>query len=82
MAGSCTTYCANCGAGDDRGIRVGQDPYDPGDRGRRRCPMIEVVDMEEIAAERTYEFAFLGFPLKLGGATGAPTSPYAVRLRG
>ena len=34
--------------------------------------IIEVVDMEEIAAEKQYEFAFLGFPLKLRGATGAP----------
>ena len=29
--------------------------------------IIEVVDMEEIAAEKQYEFAFLGFPLKLRG---------------
>ena len=28
--------------------------------------------MEEIAAEKQYEFAFLGFPMKLRGATGAP----------
>ena len=34
--------------------------------------IIEVVDMEEIAAEKQYEFAFLGFPMKLRGATGAP----------
>ena len=27
--------------------------------------IIEVVNMEEIAAEKQYEFAFLGFPLKL-----------------
>ena len=34
--------------------------------------IIEVVDMNEIAAEKQYEFAFLGLPLKLRGATGAP----------
>ena len=43
--------------------------------------IIEVVNMEEIAAERQYEFAFLGFPLKLRGATGAPMPSYAVPLR-
>ena len=44
--------------------------------------IIEVVDMNEIAAEKQYEFAFLGLPLKLRGATGAPMPSYAVPLRG
>ena len=44
--------------------------------------IMEVVDMEEIAAEKQYEFAFLGFPMKLRGATGAPMPSYAVPLRG
>ena len=43
--------------------------------------IMEVIDMEEIAAEKQYEFAFLGFPLKLRGATGAPMPCYAVPLR-
>jgi kynurenine formamidase len=43
--------------------------------------IMEVVDMEEIAAEKQYEFAFLGFPMKLRGATGAPMPAYAVPLR-
>jgi kynurenine formamidase len=43
--------------------------------------IIEVVDMEEIAAEKQYEFAFLGFPMKLRGATGAPMPTYAVPIR-
>ena len=43
--------------------------------------IIEVVDMEEIAAEKQYEFAFLCFPLKLRGATGAPSPCYAVPLK-
>jgi kynurenine formamidase len=43
--------------------------------------IIEVVDMQEIAAERQFEFAFLGFPLKLRGATGAPMPSYAAPLR-
>ena len=37
--------------------------------------------MEEIAAEKQYEFAFLGFPMKLRGATGAPMPSYAVPLK-
>ena len=44
--------------------------------------IIEVVDMNELAAEKQYEFAFLGLPLKLRGATGAPMPSYAVPLRG
>jgi hypothetical protein len=39
------------------------------------------LDMNEIAAEKQYEFAFLGMPLKLRGATGAPMPSYAVPLR-
>jgi kynurenine formamidase len=46
------------------------------------CQIIEVVNMEELAAEKQYEFAFLGFPLKLRGATGAPMPSYAVPLKG
>ena len=45
------------------------------------CQIIEVVNMEEIAAQQMYEFAFLGFPLKLRGATGAPMPSYAVPLK-
>jgi kynurenine formamidase len=44
-------------------------------------PIMEVVWLEELAAERIYEFAFLGFPLKLAGATGAPMRPIAIPLR-
>jgi kynurenine formamidase len=44
--------------------------------------IMEVVNMEEIAAEKQYEFAFLGFPLKLRGSTGAPMPTYAVPLKG
>jgi kynurenine formamidase len=44
--------------------------------------IMEIVDFREIAAEKQYEFAFLGFPLKLRGATGAPMPAYAVPLKG
>ena len=43
--------------------------------------IMEIVNMQEIAAEKQYEFAFLGFPLKLRGATGAPMPAYAVPLK-
>ena len=43
--------------------------------------IMEIVDFREIAAEKQYEFAFLGFPLKLRGATGAPMPAYAVPLK-
>jgi len=43
--------------------------------------IIEVVQMEELAAERLYEFAFIGGPLRLTGATGSPLRPIAVPFR-
>ena len=43
--------------------------------------IIEVVNMEEIAAEKMYEFAFMGFPMKIFGATGAPMPSVASPLR-
>lgn len=43
--------------------------------------IIEVVNMEEIAAEQQYEFAFMGFPMRIRGATGAPMPSVAVPLR-
>jgi kynurenine formamidase len=43
--------------------------------------IIEVLDLREVCAEKQYEFAFLGFPLKLRGATGSPLRPIAVPLR-
>lgn len=43
--------------------------------------IMEVVQLNELAAERQYEFAFLGCPLKLTGATGSPMRPLAMPLR-
>jgi kynurenine formamidase len=43
--------------------------------------IMEVVQMEEIAAERQYEFAFIGACLRLTGATGSPLRPLAVPVR-
>ena len=40
--------------------------------------IIEVLDLEELARERIYEFLFVCSPLKLVGATGSPVRPLAL----
>jgi kynurenine formamidase len=40
---------------------------------------LENLDLEELAADRVYEFAFIFAPLRLKGATGSPGNPIAVR---
>lgn len=44
-------------------------------------PIIEVLDLEALARDRVYEFAFIGSSLKLRGASGAPFRPLALPLR-
>jgi len=84
----CEEAGAMCIAGDSIGLEV--MPWDEEDAflpvhaymfATAGAQIIEVVDMEEIAAEKQHEFAFLGFPMKLRGATGAPMPSYAVPLR-
>jgi kynurenine formamidase len=41
----------------------------------RGAPLIEFVNCEELAADRVYEFCFVGTPLKIRGATGTPLRP-------
>ena len=41
--------------------------------------IIEVLNLEELARDRVYEFQFIAAPLKLEGATGAPVRPIAIR---
>lgn len=43
-------------------------------------PILEMVQLEELAADRLYEFAFFGACIKLRGATGAPMRPVAMPL--
>jgi kynurenine formamidase len=43
-------------------------------------PIMEVVDLEALAGERIYEFAFIGACLRLRGATAAPMRPLAMPL--
>jgi kynurenine formamidase len=38
------------------------------------------VNLEALAAENVSEFAFIGMPLPLCGATGAPLRPIAIPL--
>jgi kynurenine formamidase len=40
---------------------------------------LENLDLEELAKEKVYEFAFVFAPLRLKGATGSPGNPIAVR---
>jgi kynurenine formamidase len=40
--------------------------------------IIENVNLEELARDRRWEFAFIGIPLKLDGATGSPLRPLAL----
>jgi kynurenine formamidase len=40
---------------------------------------LENLDLEALAADKAYEFAFIFAPLKLKGATGSPGNPIAVR---
>jgi len=40
---------------------------------------IENLDLEQLAADKVYEFCFVFSPLRLKGATGSPGNPIAVR---
>lgn len=40
--------------------------------------IIENLNLEELARERCYQFAFIGIPLKFNGATGSPLRPLAL----
>jgi kynurenine formamidase len=40
--------------------------------------IIECLNLEQLAAERVYEFTFVAVPLKIRGGTGSPIRPVAV----
>ena len=44
-------------------------------------PIMELVNLEALAADNVYEFAFIGASLKLRGADAAPMRPIAIPLR-
>lgn len=47
----------------------------------RGVPFMEVVNLEALAKDRVYTFAFIAASLKLRGASGAPLRPIALPLR-
>lgn len=44
-------------------------------------PIIEVVNLEELAQQELFEFVYIGASLKLRGATAGPVRPMAIPLR-
>ena len=46
---------------------------------RRGVYHLENMNLEELAADKVYEFAFVFAPLPLKGATGSPGNPIALR---
>jgi kynurenine formamidase len=44
-------------------------------------PIMELVNLEALARDKVYEFAFIGASLKLRGADAAPIRPIALPLR-
>lgn len=61
-----------------------EDPNDPFPAHRQLLVyngiyILENLDLEQLAADKTYEFAFIFAPLRLKGATGSPGNPIAVR---
>lgn len=46
----------------------------------RGVPILELVDLEALAADQVYEFAFIGGALELSGADAAPLRPLAIPL--
>jgi kynurenine formamidase len=39
--------------------------------------IIEVLNLEELARDKIYEFVFVAAPMNIRGATGAPVRPLA-----
>jgi kynurenine formamidase len=44
-------------------------------------PILEIANLEDLAEDRVYEFAFFGACIRFRGATGSPMRPVAMRLR-
>lgn len=86
------TLLAQAGAAVIGADNVGLECHPSGDPGNWQpvhtyllaeagVPIMEIVNLEELAADRIYEFAFIGACVKLRGATGSPIRPIALRLR-
>jgi kynurenine formamidase len=48
---------------------------------RAGIPILENLNLEELAAAKVYEFLFVCLPLKMRGATGSPVRPIAILPR-
>ena len=48
---------------------------------RAGIPIIENLNLEELAEAKVYEFGFICLPLKMRGATGSPVRPIAIAAR-
>lgn len=48
---------------------------------QRGVPIMQNVNLESLAADRVYQFAWFGAPLKLRGADGSPMRPVAIPIR-
>lgn len=46
---------------------------------RQGIYLLEIMNLEQLSAEKVYEFAFMFTPLKLKGAEGSPGNPIAIR---
>jgi kynurenine formamidase len=44
----------------------------------RGVHLIEIMDLEAVAAERIFEFCFVCLPLRITGATGSWLRPVAI----
>ncbi len=47
----------------------------------RGVMFLELVQLEELARDKVYEFAFIGASLKYRGASGAPMRPMAIPIK-
>jgi kynurenine formamidase len=81
----CEEAGAMCIGSDNEGLEVGpaENPADfipvhPYMFATAGAQIIESLWLEELAAERIYEFGFIGGPIKFSGATGAPLRPMAI----
>ena len=45
---------------------------------RAGIPIIENLNLEQLAAAKVHEFVFVCLPLKMRGATGSPVRPIAI----
>jgi kynurenine formamidase len=45
---------------------------------RHGIHILEIVNLEELARDRVYQFLFIATPLKIKGATGSPVRPIAI----